>query len=940
VFMSKERNELYEFGPFRVDRRECLLTRDGQTIAVTPKAFDTLVALLQNSGHLMLKDELMLTLWPDSFVEEVNLSQNISTLRRVLGDTAQDSRYIVTVPGKGYRFVAEVKTIAPARQETAPPAALPPGKEELVVERHSSARVLVEESGPRHILAMATTAIVVVLIAGYAGYRVRHRQDAPASSSFAAAMVKPRRSVAVLEMRNLSGRSDPAWLSTAFSEMLITELAAGDQLRLISSEEIAQVKTNLSLPNTGSLSPNTLARIRQDLGADLVVVGAYSDLGKQSAGQVRLDLRLQDAAAGETIATISETGTEAELFQLVSRAGTRLREKLGVPDVSENEAIGTRASMSGNPDAVRLYSEGLARLRLFDVLAARDRLEKAVHLDPAYALAHSALADAWAKLGYDQKSKEEAKQAVELSDRLPRRDRLLIEGRLHEVNGEWDKAVENYRTLFDFFPDNIEYGLRLADSQTQDGKRTDAAATIQALRKLPPPVRDDVRIDLAQEQNKSAMGQYSEARDVAARAVEKARVSGVNLLLARALYRESLAMNNEGQHGQAPAVAEQAKGIYAWAGDQFGAAAALAVISSAHWYHGDYAASERVIRQALSINRGIGNKGGVAFDLEYVASARAAQHDSKGAERAYREALQIFREIGQRNGSAYALNGVAWTLQDDGELAASLSAYQQVLAAFHDLSDTDGQARTLNSICSVAVTMGELDKAQQDCEQALALSRANGYKNIAAVALFYLGDIAGLRGNLEQSRKAFSDALALDRETQDNRDAVHNLLALAELDQEEGHSSEAEKKIQEAMAEVPIQDPSNEIHAESLKAEIWLSQGKTAEARREIGAAAATVGQTRNLISRFLYRIAEANVQAGTGDLAAARISLNQVIAEATRRGFVHYELEARLALCVIERKLDPAAFGTRSLALEREARAKGFYLIARKAKAGNNRSS
>jgi Tol biopolymer transport system component/DNA-binding winged helix-turn-helix (wHTH) protein len=109
--ISKQANELYEFGPFRVDLRECLLLREGEALPLTPKAFETLVVLLQNAGHLMPKEELMKRIWPDSYVEEVNLSQNISMLRKALGDQAQGSRYIVTVPGRGYRFTEKVRLI-------------------------------------------------------------------------------------------------------------------------------------------------------------------------------------------------------------------------------------------------------------------------------------------------------------------------------------------------------------------------------------------------------------------------------------------------------------------------------------------------------------------------------------------------------------------------------------------------------------------------------------------------------------------------------------------------------------------------------------------------------------------------------------------------------------------------------------------------------------
>jgi DNA-binding winged helix-turn-helix (wHTH) protein/Tol biopolymer transport system component len=141
--MRKQENELYEFGPFRINSRERLLSRDGEPLQLTPKAFETLLVLIKNSGHLMLKEELMKAVWPDSFVEEVNLSQNISTLRKALGDAAQGSRYIVTVPGQGYRFVGEVRECASATQ---PFFSRGDVAEEVVIASRTRSRVLIEET--------------------------------------------------------------------------------------------------------------------------------------------------------------------------------------------------------------------------------------------------------------------------------------------------------------------------------------------------------------------------------------------------------------------------------------------------------------------------------------------------------------------------------------------------------------------------------------------------------------------------------------------------------------------------------------------------------------------------------------------------------------------------------------------------------------------------
>jgi len=107
--MPRPPTQLYEFGAFRVDASKRLLARDGMPVPLTPKVFDTLLHLVQHSGTVLGKDELMRAIWPDAVVEENNLNQNISILRRVLGDGRTEQRYIATVPGYGYQFVAEVK---------------------------------------------------------------------------------------------------------------------------------------------------------------------------------------------------------------------------------------------------------------------------------------------------------------------------------------------------------------------------------------------------------------------------------------------------------------------------------------------------------------------------------------------------------------------------------------------------------------------------------------------------------------------------------------------------------------------------------------------------------------------------------------------------------------------------------------------------------------
>ena len=144
--------ELYEFGPFRVDPEKETLLREGEPVALTPKTFQILLVLIRHNEEVVTKDDLMKAVWPDTFVEEANLSRNISMLRKALGETAQDHRYIVTVPGRGYRLVENVHLI-------------PDQEVNIVAATHSIVHVDVKESRPWPWRWLAV-GVVILLVVG------------------------------------------------------------------------------------------------------------------------------------------------------------------------------------------------------------------------------------------------------------------------------------------------------------------------------------------------------------------------------------------------------------------------------------------------------------------------------------------------------------------------------------------------------------------------------------------------------------------------------------------------------------------------------------------------------------------------------------------------------------------------------------------------------
>src|SRR5271165_1812811 len=403
---------------------------------------------------------------------------------------------------------------------------------------------------------------VALLLLGVAVVRHRGQVSRSAAQPPVAPAIKARPSVAVLGFKNLTDRIDYAWLSTALAEMLRAELASGGELRLVSGEEIARAARDVPWSLT-DIPKDSLPRLRANLDTDYVTTGSYVVVGEGAKSQIRLDFRLEDTNAGNTIAEEAATGSETDLFELVSQIGARMREHLGAGKMTGEQASQARASLPSNPKAARLYSEGLVKFRAFETAAARDLLVQAVEADPQSPQAHAALSGVWQELGYDEKAKDEAKKAFELSAKLSNEERLWMEAQYRDLNQEGAKAIELIRTLADLYPDNLGYGLRLAFLQDSSGNPKDALATLEALRKLPSPAGDDTRIDLAEGPVLEALGDFKREGQVAAQAAQKGEARGIRLVQAHALSFENAALQRLGEGEVGIAKLEKAKVLFA-----------------------------------------------------------------------------------------------------------------------------------------------------------------------------------------------------------------------------------------------------------------------------------------------------------------------------------------------------------------------------------------
>src|ERR1700728_4423562 len=246
--MSMKAEGAFQFEKFQVDALARTLRREEAIVTLNRRAFDLLVYLVQNPGKVVSRDELLKNVWSDTFVDENSLAQSISALRRALEEKPGDNNYIVTLPGRGYQFVSPVQVVAAESVHIVPnvPTAAGLGSRGMFFQQRTiRTSVITEEKeqlslpAPQNralVRLVAVLALAATSVVGYYAWAQFHRvreaaNPAPSGSSGSPAVT--RRSIAVLGFRNLSGRPEDGWLSTA-PEMLSTELEAGEKLRLVS----------------------------------------------------------------------------------------------------------------------------------------------------------------------------------------------------------------------------------------------------------------------------------------------------------------------------------------------------------------------------------------------------------------------------------------------------------------------------------------------------------------------------------------------------------------------------------------------------------------------------------------------------------------------------------------------------------------------------------
>ncbi len=466
--MSEQKKHFYDFGPFRIDPLKRRLLRDGEVIRLTPKAFDLLLVLVEERGKTVEKDVLLDRVWPGTAVEENNLNQNITALRKSLGDSRQDSQYIATISGIGYRFVAEVR-----RVEEEDLAQRRKGAEEEGAKEERRTVSLQISARPSRVFRYALLIAIPLLLAALAYALYRREPPRPAMAS-----------IMVLPLENISGAASEEYFADGMTDALIGDLAKISGLHVISRTSSMHYKgTKKSLPE-----------IAREIKVDAIVEGTV----QRSGDRVVVRTQLIHAPTDRHLWVGDYTRDVRDVLDLQSEIARAVAQEVRIQMTPAEQA----RFASRRPVRPKAYDDYLQGRYLYWNKRTEENLNKAIaHFQSAikedenYAPAYVGLADCYNALGAVQvasmpplearrHAEEAATKALQLDSGLGEAYSAL--GYVKHYNLDWTAAEQNHKRAIELNPSYANAHNFYASYLMSRGRIDESIAASNRARELDP----------------------------------------------------------------------------------------------------------------------------------------------------------------------------------------------------------------------------------------------------------------------------------------------------------------------------------------------------------------------------------------------------------------------------------------------------------------------
>ena len=469
---------MYEFSRFRFDPENHLLECEGSPISLTPKAFEILIVLVENGSRLTTKEELMRKVWPDSFVEEANLTVNISALRKQLGETPDGQQYIETVPRKGYRFAVPVSYLR-ADDHGGPVIPADKAAREIVVrgqDRRGNTEVAFGRASETRSwlrLVMTVVALLVILLSAW-GYKVYQNKYAPRQSS------RLSRRLAVLPFQNLQNDANTDFLGFSLADAIITKLGYVSELNVRPSYSVQKYeKRPVDIPKTAA-----------DLNVDTLLVGTFLREGDN----LRIACQLIDTRTENLLWKGGFDLKYDKLLTVQDQVAQQIIRGLELT-LSASEVGRLKTDETVSPLAYEYYLRGVDLYSKGDAPLAVKMLEKSTQLAPHFALAWANLGKAYsANASFQFGGAEYYRKAEEAFERALSLQPDEIITRIYMANlltdtGRVEKAVPLLREALKTNPNQAEIHWELGYAYRFAGMLPESASECERARQLDPGVK-------------------------------------------------------------------------------------------------------------------------------------------------------------------------------------------------------------------------------------------------------------------------------------------------------------------------------------------------------------------------------------------------------------------------------------------------------------------
>ena len=463
--MVNKARQFYEFGPFRMDLDHRLLLRQNQPVPLQPKAFDILLVLVENSEKVVLKDDLMKTVWPDTFVEESNLSQHIFVLRRTLGDAVEEKRYIATVPGRGYRFTQTVQTLPVEEEERKEDK-----EEQIVVASHSLAKVTMDKRSGLWLFALAAVVAAIAVAIGLY-WRVQRKPK-----------LTEKDAIVVADFDNTTGDSV---FDGALRQGLSAQLAQSPFLNLLSDSRVANTLSLMGQPKDAPFKAELGREVCQRTQSAAVLDGTITQIGSHYL----LTLKAVNCSTGELLSSTSaEASDKNHVLDALGRIASETRSKLGetLASVKKYDVLPQNVT-TPSLEALRVYA--LARQAMYSNRAneAVPLYKEAIRLDPNFAAAYLGLGVTYFNLDETSAAADNVRKAFELRGRVSEREKLAIE-MIYEpvVTRNFEAARQSTLLFAQVYPRDQSAFSNLSDIYTYLGDYDNSLAYSQKALELAP----------------------------------------------------------------------------------------------------------------------------------------------------------------------------------------------------------------------------------------------------------------------------------------------------------------------------------------------------------------------------------------------------------------------------------------------------------------------